>query len=372
MPTPLYDVIVVGLGAMGSSAAWWLAEAGLQVLGVDRFHPPHQRGSSGGRTRIFREAYFEDPSYVRLARQARTAWRRLESETGATLLHQSGGLTIGPPEGPLVTGVTRSAALGQVPVSRLSPPELSERFPQYRLPSNAVAIYEPGAGILFPERCIDAALVRAVDHGATCRFGEPMESYEGRHGVVHVQTSQGEYRSRWLVLALGPWLGPLRGMELPVSVTRQVVVWFRADDRLTRSPEAPLFLQEVGPGTILYGIPDQGEGVKAALHRLGPPTTSESTQPPPTPRECEEIRLLLHQLMPGTWQVQDASVCFYTNMPDGHFMIDHHPANHQVLVVSACSGHGFKFASALGQLVCAEVLGVPKETRNRLFRWRSG
>ena len=268
----MIDAVVVGLGAMGSATLAELARRGRRVVGLDRFSPPHELGSSHGRSRIIREAYFEDPRYVPLVQRAYARWEQLERETGSRLLLRTGGIMIGPPDGALARGALLSAERHALPHETLSAGEARAAYPALRVPDGAIAVREPRAGVLFPEACVAAHLGLAREHGAEIRGEEPALGWEADGGGVEVRTAHGRYRAGSLVLCPGAWMRHLvPELALPLAVTRQVLYWFAP----AASPERfvperfPIFLWEDAPGRFLYGFPDLGDGVKVARHLEG-------------------------------------------------------------------------------------------------------
>ena len=371
MTTAVVDVVVAGLGAMGSAISWRLAERGARVVGFDRFTPPHGRGSSGGRTRILREAYSEGPGYVPVVRTARGEWRRLEALAGTELFRETGGLLLGSPDGPLLRGALASAGEHLVP-HELFPPSVPARVDaDWARQRGEAGMLEPGAGVLFPDACIGAALEQARTGGAELRFDDPILSWSATRDEVTVRTGRGTLSAHSLVLVSGAWLLELLPPGLlPLTVTRQVVAWFTPEERnRSRAEGLPVFLREDAAGRILYGLPDVGHGLKAALHHPGRVTTPGQVDRTVTHEEIQEIRNLVRALLPwDVWEPAGAEVCLYTSTPDGHFTIDCHPDHANVVLVSACSGHGFKFAPAIGGLVSDALergpdRGIPSDFR---------
>lgn len=348
-----FDVIVVGLGAMGSAAADHLAARGRRVLGLDRYRPPHTLGSSHGRTRIIREAYFEHPAYVPLVQRAYENWSRLEHDTGQRLLLQTGGLMIGPPQGVLVQGATSSARQHHLTYETLSAEDIRKKFPAYHPSDDMVAIWEPRAGVLFVEKCIEAQLQRAHAQGATLRYEEPVSAWRVRGDGVEVTTPQGKYQAEKVVFSAGPWLEALvPALRLPLTVERQVQFWFkpRAHAQWFSAQNFPVFIWEYEPDRFFYGFPDLGDGVKAAFHHEGRLTTAGTAKRDVEPHEAHALHAVLARRLPqAAGELLDSAACLYTNTPDTHFLIDFHPGHPHVLIASACSGHGFKFASAIGE-----------------------
>jgi sarcosine oxidase len=351
MTLPTFDTIIVGLGGAGSAAAYHLARRGLRVLGLEQFTPLHDRGSSHGHTRVIRQAYFEHPDYVPLLLRAYELWAELERERGVELMLTRGGLMIGRPDSDVVAGSSRSAQLHDLPHELLSPTDVRSRFPAFHLGPDEVALYEPRAGLLFPEDCIRAHLDAASAYGAELRFEEPVTAWEADDSGVTVRTGQGTYEAGALVMTAGPWTARLLAdLALPLSVERQVVFWFEP-----RSPEIfapqrfPVFIWEVSGGTF-YGIPAvRGQGVKIARHHRGE-ITHLDTVAPAHPSEAEWVRRQIGRRLPEADSgLQATTTCLYTNTPDEHFVIDRHPHHPNVVFASACSGHGFKFTCVVGQ-----------------------
>ena len=376
-----YDCAVVGLGAMGSAAAWHLARRGVRVLGLDRWTPPHAHGSSHGRTRIIREAYFEDPRYVPLVRRAYELWAETERLVGERLFQQTGGLMIGPPDGAVAGGARRSAEEHGLSHEVLSARAIHARFPAFAPTEESAGVWEPRAGILFPERAVTAHLRLAAGAGADLRTDSPLEEWSADGDGVRLLTAQGEFYARRLLLCAGGWVNGLLppAAKLPLRIERQVQWWFdvpaaRAGDF---APERfPVFVAEFPDGRAAYGFPDLGDGCKVALHwhvTPGAPTaTADTLSRELTPDDEAAARAVLRELFPALADapVRDTSTCFYTTTPDGHFWIDRHPQHENVWIVSPCSGHGFKFASAVGE--AAADLALTGETRGdwSLFRAR--
>ena len=367
-----WDVIVTGLGAMGSAAVRELARRGLRVLGLDRYAPPHAHGSTHGRTRITREAYFEHPAYVPLVQRATALWTALERETGARLFIRTGGLMIGPEKGTLVGGARSSVEQHRLPYEMLTPAQLGDRFPALAPEPGAVGLHEPNAGVLFPEECVRTLLACAARDGAKLRTGEAMLTWRVEGGVVRVATAMGEHVADRLVLTLGPWLPELlRDPAMRLTVARQVQYWFVPRRRAERfAPDRlPIALWETS-GHMFYTIPDFGDGLKFAVHHEGEVTDPHRVRRTVSAEEDAAARAVVERFLPdGAGELRERAVCLYTNTDDGHFVIDHHPAHREVLVVSPCSGHGFKFASAIGEIVAQMVAGEERKDLS-LFRFR--
>lgn len=352
-----FDVVVAGLGAMGSAAVYHLAKAGCSVLGLDAHTPPHSFGSSHGLTRIIREAYWEHPLYVPLVRRAYELWADLELESGEVLYRRTGGLMIGMPGGSLVGGTLRSIREHGIGHEVLSVSEIASRYPVIGIPDDKmVGVLEHRAGMLFPEKCIEAHLRLAAARGAELRYGEPVAGWKPDGSGVRVSTPAGEYRAGRLLISAGAWASKLlEGLGLPLSVERQVLVWFKpsSDPRAFEPENLPIFLWEYGNNHMIYGFPDTGQGVKVAFHHNGRIVDPDRIDRTVGASDIEDLRIVLSQFMPGAGgEVLQSAVCMYTNTPDGHFLIDFYPHSDKVLIASPCSGHGFKFAPAIGEALC--------------------
>ncbi|MCX2728052.1 N-methyl-L-tryptophan oxidase [Thermomicrobium sp. 4228-Ro] len=367
---PAADVIVVGLGAMGSAAAFALAQRGYRVLGLDRFAPGHDRGSSHGKTRIIRTAYYESPEYVPLIRRAWTLWRELEALSGRPLLRLTGGLYIGRPETELVRGTLASARQHGLAHELLDAGEAMRRFPGLRLAPDQVAVYEEQAGLIDPEAAVAALQDLARGAGAELRHSTPVETWSFDRDEVQVETPSGTFRAGRAIIAAGAWMGQLVPELAPsLTVWRILHVHFapivpdRYDAR--RFPFA-LWEDESGLYSAFPELP--GQGVKFGRHDSGEPCTPETARRTVTEGEIAILRETLRRYWPDAggpvlWYL----TCLYTMTPDHHFVIDRHPANPNVIVCSACSGHGFKFAPAIGELL-ADLATDPHRTPPSLFR----
>jgi sarcosine oxidase len=351
-----YDVIVVGLGAMGSATLFHLARRGVRALGLEQFAPEHTMGSSHGDSRIIRETYFEHPLYVPLVQRAHELWRELEGVSGKSLMKIVGGLMIGPPDGMVVSGTLRSAREHGLPHEELTPRQISERFPAFQLKADLVAVLDPRAGYLDPEACNHEHIAGAVAAGAETHFGEAVVDWSESAGGVEIKTRSGIYAAGRLVLAGGAWNPKLlRGLELPLSVERQSVFWFEPGGSrgLYDADRFPIYAYEFKAGTICYGFPRLPRGVKASVMHDGSIVSDpERVDRQVRDGEAEPLRAAVRPVLPGLSgaPVRETAVCLFTNTPDHDFVIDFHPDYPQVLVSSPCSGHGFKFASAIGEL----------------------
>lgn len=344
-----FDVIVAGLGAMGSAALYHLARGGVRAAGFDRYAPPHSLGSSHGETRMIREAYYEHPAYVPLVRRAYQLWHQL-SEDGDPLIVETGGAFGGPPDGELVPGILRSASAHGIAVESLSRAEAAQRFPWLRFDESMTILAEPRAGFLYPERCIARHLDDAARDGAELHPDEPVLEWRAEGDGVVVVTARGEYVAGRLILATGAWMvDTLADVGVAAVVERQPLFWFapRGDAPLPST----VWAIEFEHGKLLYGFPVSEAGVKVAIHYGGVQrTTAEQIDRTIREEDSRHLRRFADHHLPAVLGgIARAGVCMYTNTADLHFIFDTHPRHDHVLVVSACSGHGFKFSSAIGE-----------------------
>ena len=355
MPQPAFDVIVIGAGGMGSAATFELARRGLSVLALEQFPLVHALGSSHGHTRIIRRAYYEHPNYVPLVRRAFERWYDLEQRTGRHLLTECGCLAVGPTGGEVVGGVLSSAREHGLAVEQLDAPGLRARFPQFRFDDGYDAVLERDAGFLYVEECVRAHLDAAKALGAVVQAEEPVTGWAAVGAGVTVTTTRGTYHAARLVLTAGPWSGELlaaRGAAL--RVMRQTMLWFGpADPARFRRDTFPIFLADVPDGPF-YGLPAvDGRGVKIARH-YGVPDQSSPAELDREPRPADEqaVRPFLAKHIPeADGALRDARTCIYTLTPDRHFLISRHPDIEQVAVAAGFSGHGFKFAPVVGEIL---------------------
>jgi sarcosine oxidase len=349
-----YDSIVIGLGGMGSAAAAHLARRGARVLGIDQFERCHDRGSSHGQSRIIRESYYEAPEYVPLLFRAYELWRELEQESGQALLTITGGLNMGTPTCEFVAGALASARQHGLAHEYLTATEINARFPAYRVPENIVAVYEPNAGILQPEACVVAHLDLAARHGAELTHGVPVRRWHKYGAAYRVETDRAVYTAESVVVTAGPWASSLLSdLGLPLEVWRVVNAHFQMD----RAGDfdvgrCPVYLWQVPEGDY-YGFPAlPGQGVKFGRHDLADVTTADTIRRSIDDSEVEALRSVLNAYMPGAGGALIKSLtCMYTITPDRHFVIDRHPEHDRVAIGCGFSGHGYKFASVVGELL---------------------
>ncbi|MDQ4136150.1 MAG: N-methyl-L-tryptophan oxidase [Pseudomonadota bacterium] len=354
--TSPYDVIVAGVGGMGSATCWQLARRGLRVLGVERFDIPHAMGSSHGQNRIIRLAYYEHPSYVPLLRRAFALWREAEAASGENLLFVTGGIDAGLENGRVVAGSLASCAEHGLPYELLSARELAARFPGWRLPQDMVGVVQPNAGFVASERAIMAHARMALDAGADIRAREALVSWEiTGAGTVAVTTTRGRYEAGRLILSTGAWIADhvpdLKGKAVP---ERQALGWFRplAPDHF-RLGRFPVGVVDSGQRPI-YVFPEWGvPGFKIGVyHHLGETGHADALSREPNDADEAVLREAMRAYFPeANGPTLSLTCCLFTNTPDEHFVIDTLPGAPQVIVASPCSGHGFKFSSVVGEIL---------------------
>ena len=367
-----FDVVVIGQGAMGSAALYHLARKGVRALGIERFEIGHERGSSHGRTRVIRLGYFEHPSYVPLVRRAFDLWRDLEAASGRALLNVTGIAEIGRPDSTLIAGTLASSRLHDLPHTILDARALMRLYPAFRLPADFVGVIQPDGGYLEAEPAIRAHLDLAVSAGAQLRTGERVLAIEPKGSGVRVTTDRGTIDAGAAIVAAGPWAATLLpDLRLPLHVTRQALIWVRPKDENLFAPERfPVFMIESEHG-IHYGFPVHGaNGMKLAKHfHAGDIADPESYDRSVSAEDEAMIRNPVAQYLPAAdGPLLAARTCLYTMTPDGDFLIDHVPGHQQIIVASPCSGHGFKFAPVIGEILAG--LATTGATDHDIARFR--
>jgi len=357
-----FDVIVAGVGAMGAQACWHLARRGQRVLGLDRYDIPNTMGSSHGVNRIIRLAYFEHPSYVPILRRAYNLWRETEQLGCEQLLFITGSLDIAPEGSDMIAGSLKSCHQHHLPHETLAASEIGRRFPGYRLPNDYVGVFQQDGGFVASERAITTAAKLAIDAGATLRGHEPIIGYEvlSPGQGVEVRTQRETYRARRLVLSTGAWIGEhvpaLKSISIP---ERQALGWFQPKKpdyfRLGAFPVSNLKC-DFGH---FYQFPLWGAlGFKIGLyHHLREQGPADELTREPNARDEDALRRGLRAFFPDAdGDILSMRTCLFTNTPDEHFIIDRLPDTPEVVVASACSGHGFKFSSAIGEILADLVM----------------
>jgi sarcosine oxidase len=351
-----YDVIVVGVGAMGASGCHELARRGLRVLGLEQFDIPHGLGSSTGFSRMIRLAYYEHADYVPLLRRAYELWHELEAKSGQKLLHLTGGLYLSAPDEELIAGSLQAARQHGLPHEVFDTAELRRRFPQFQVPEHWQAMLEPNAGFLLPEKIIAAYAEQALRVGADIHAREPVVEWSSDSAGVKVRTPRDTYRAGHVIFCAGAWSAKLLAdLGIKLTVTRQVMGWV-----WPRQPQnyalgvLPVWAIGNKDGSLYYGFPMMSDnpGVKVAFHSPGLPTDPDRVIRDVLAEDEQTFRPALKRFLPtADGPLLALRTCLYTNSPDHHFIIDRHPRHPNVTIACGFSGHGFKFASVVGEIL---------------------
>ena len=364
-----YDVVVVGVGGMGSAALYHVARRGQRALGLERFDIPHELGSSHGLTRIIRLAYFEDPAYVPLLRRAYELWHELEEEAGEQLLYTTGILEAGER---IYEGALRSCLEHELPHEQLDGREVARRFPAYRLPDDLPVLYQPDAGFVLPERCIVAHVQGALARGATVRARERVLAWEDTGDGVRVETDRGEVEAGRLLLTAGAWSQDVARLAPGLVVAqRQVLAWLQPSRPELFEPDRfPVFNLKFEPGHFygfpIFGIPGVKLGRYYHLEEKGDPDTLPRDA---SARDETALRWFAETYLPdAAGPTMALKTCLFELSPDEHFLVDHHPDAPAAVVGAGFSGHGFKFCSVVGEILADLVLDGSTRRDIGLFR----
>lgn len=369
-----YDVIVLGIGGMGSAACYHLAKRGRRVLGLERLDIPHMMGSSHGVNRIIRLAYYEDPSYVPLLRRAYELWRELQSAFGEQLLHITGSIDASERDGEVFTGSLRSCELHDLPHEVFTGKELARRFPGYRLPDDHVALFQSEGGFVLSERAIVAHVQGAIEAGATIRGREEVLGWDLTAAGVRLRTSKATYDAERLIVSAGAWAGKMiPEIERLAVPERQVLAWFQpSTPDLFQPANFPVFNLTVEEGRY-YGFPVYGiPGFKVGrYHHRAEEIDPDAWNREPDDVDEEMLRSFTARYFPAAeGPVMTMKSCMFTNSPDEHFIVDHLYGEQRVIVASPCSGHGFKFCSVIGEILAD--LAIRGETNHDISLFRLG
>ncbi|HEU0058482.1 MAG TPA: N-methyl-L-tryptophan oxidase [Hyphomicrobiaceae bacterium] len=367
----VFDQIVIGVGGMGSAALCELARRGQRVLGLEQFGVPHEFGSSAASTRIFRFAYFEHPSYVPLMRLAFARWQRLQRDCGETFMTTTGGLDIGPPSGRVVSGAKLACEAHGLRHEVLRASELGRRFPAWRLPSEFEAVLQPEAGILLADRAIVAHVAVARRLGAEVNENEAVKRWKVIGDRVEVETERARYEAGALILAAGAWTGkllhPLETLAVP---ERQVVGWFRSDGQPFQSHNFPVFILDCPEHGSFYGIPEQAEeGYKVGkFHHRYQTVDADSIDRRIGEADVAVLTAIERYLAKPMGGAVGFKTCMFVNSPDEHFIVDALPDTRNVVVAAGFSGHGYKFCTAIGEILADLAMHGTTAHDTALFR----
>jgi sarcosine oxidase len=357
-----FDVIVLGVGSMGSATCYQLAKRGVKVLGLEQFDIPHELGSHAGQSRIIRKAYFEHPDYVPLLVRAYENWAALENATGSQVYFKTGLLYAGRKEGILIKGVRESAEKFKIRVDDLSAEEAKETFSQFNIPEDDDILFEPDAGFVTPERAILLFTEQAIRHGAVIRTKERIVEWKKSAEHIEVKTNSGDYTCEKLVITAGPWAGQMiPGISSNLSITRQLIAWVSpANWKPFELGNFPCWLiEDKDRNGAYYGFPvlPAGKfggpiGLKLAHHYPGEVTDPDMVNGVPNEEDEANLIYALNKFLPGGYTSTLAmKTCMYTNTPDENFILDLLPGYDDVVIATGFSGHGFKFASVVGEIM---------------------
>ena len=346
-----YDLIIVGSGSVGAAAGYYARKAGLNVLMTDAHMPPHQQGSHHGDTRLMRHAYGEGEKYVPLVLRAQALWDELSAISGEELFERSGVVNLGPANSTFLQTVAQSAAQFNLPVERLDASALMARWPEITVPADYQAIFEPGSGVLKSELAVKTLIAMAKDAGCAQLFNCPVTAIHSDADGVTIETSEGRWQGKKLLLTAGTWVKQFYP-ELPIQPVRKVFAWFQADGRYSRKNNFPAFTGELPDGDQLYGFPAVDNELKIGKHNGGQLINSPEERKAfgSVASDGSEAFGFLRQILPGIGGCLYGAACTYDNSPDEDFIIDTLPGQPDVLFIGGLSGHGFKFATVLGEI----------------------
>lgn len=364
-----YDLIIVGSGSVGAAAAWYSTQAGLNVLAIDAAHPPHQQGSHHGDTRLMRHAYGEGANYVPLVLRAQTLWEELQQISAERLFRRSGVINLGPENSPFLHNVKASARIWQLPLEELDASALMARWPQITVPDNYIGLFEPDAGVLHSETAVATLLRLAREAGCSQQFNTPVKAVRQLSDGVEVETTDGIYQGKKVLVSAGTWVTALFP-SLPITPVRKIFAWHQADGRYSENNHFPAFTGELPNGDQFYGFPADNNELKIGKHNGGQAisTPQERSAFGRNASDGSEVFSFLRHILPGVGVCLHGASCTYDNSPDEDFIIDTLPHIPDALVITGLSGHGFKFATVLGEIACQFAQGKDSEFDLTPFR----
>jgi len=361
------DVLIIGTGAVGSAAMYYLAERGVNVVGLDRFPVAHDKGSSHGQTRIIRLAYFEHPNYVPLLNRSYELWKDLEEKSGNQLYSETGIIQIGPADGEIVAGVRESAQQHGLEIENLTASDVTSRYPGFLVPEGMEAVFEKRAGFLKVEQSIKTYIDLALNYGAELHTGVSVDSWKrSSDNRIEVITDRGVFSADNLIVTAGAWATDLlRPLNLNLTVVRKPLFWFESDRTYDIEAGCPAFFYETPQGAF-YGFPSIDElGLKVAEHTSGDPVLDPlkiDRSLHKTDKTKIDGFITRHLSKMHNPRMTDHKICMYTRSEDEHFIVDSIPGSPQVNFVAGLSGHGFKMASVLGEIMAD--LAINKSTNH--------
>ncbi|KAJ2938205.1 hypothetical protein O0L34_g18546 [Tuta absoluta] len=352
-----YDLIIVGSGSVGAAAGYYASHSGLKVLMIDSGHPPHDQGSHHGDTRLMRHAYGEGEKYVPMVLRAQRLWDALAITTGQKVFQRTGVINLGPADSSFMRNVASSAEKYSLSVEKLDAAAVRTRWPEIVVPENYVGLFEADSGVLKSELAIDT-YIKGAKERSTQIFNCKVTDI--RHGdkSVTVVTEKGEFQGTRLVVSAGTWVTKLLP-NLPVTPTRKVFSWHQANARYSAKNKFPAFAVEAPNGDSFYGFPAENNELKLGKHNDGQPINDPEQRKPfgTFDSDSSEVQPFLREFLPGVGTCLHGQACTYDISPDEDFIIDTLPGHDNTLVITGLSGHGFKFASVLGEIACQFALG---------------
>lgn len=356
----VYDFIIVGSGSVGAAAGFYATRAGQKVLMVDSAHPPHQQGSHHGDTRLIRHAYGKGTQYVPLLLRAQALWDELERLSGRRIMHRSGVISLGPEHSTFINEIKASSDAYHLDVKWFTATEVQQNWPQFVLPDNYVAAWEPQAGFLRTEMAIQSLVELAKQAGCAQLFNCPVESIENDNGLQKINTPEGAFLGKKLLLSCGTWAKYLQP-ELPITPVRKVFAWHQADGRYSENNQFPAFTARMPDGSQYYGFPADNNALKLGRHDGGQLIDQPEQRKPfgSVPTDGTETFDFLRRVLPGIGGCLHGEACTYDMSPDHHFIIDQLPGDPNRMIISGLSGHGFKFASVLGEIAAQFAQNIP-------------
>lgn len=347
----IYDLIVIGGGSVGAAASWYATKSGLKVLMIDSGYPPHDQGSHHGETRLIRHAYGEGKRYVALVQRAQQLWYELENQSNERIMHRSGVISLAPEGSKFIVSVIESARSFKLPIEILTPDAAMQRWPQIHVPKDYVVVYESSSGYLKCEAAIQSYIRLSKEAGCVQLFNCPVRGVDCDGEFQKVDTVNGIYLGRKVLFSAGTWITKLLP-ELPITPMRKVFSWHKADDRYNESNNFPGFIIIMPNGGNYYGFPAIENRLKIGKHHGGQPINSPDERKPfgEFAEDNDEVTDVLRQFFPGTGQLIYGKSCTYDMTADSDFIIDTQPDQPNRLIISGLSGHGFKFASVLGEI----------------------
>ena len=353
------DVIIIGLGAMGSATSMFLSHNGIKVIGFDSYSPPHEFGSSLGHTRVIREAYHEGTTYVPIVQRAYEIWFEMNENSKVPIIETYGGLLIGRKTGDIENAL-KSANKYDIPIKKMTTDEISQKFSVLNPPKEYIGLLESRGGAVFVENSINHMLNTALNNGSIHKYNERVVRWSKKSNYYLVETNLGNYKAEKLVFSSGAWITKLiPTLKLPIKIERQVLFWFspRKNPDKFKSINLPNSGWDLDNGLSFYTMPNlENRGFKVAMHHNGEFVDPDTLIRESNDSDLKMVRDFLEEYIPdGNGELIDSKVCMYTDTPDQDFLIDSHPDDENIIICSPCSGHGFKFTPAIGE-ICSSLI----------------